>query len=398
MLITEHKKRLDISFDNDAEADISLYKDIYGSHIAIGDEVLGDYPEITKVEDYLYEITVDEMDEEYVVDFLRTPAGYCSEVRNGNFIGRNFDWVFSNDVEFIVRTLPQPGRYASIGVCNSLITKAEMDAKKYSEHLKLVPFEMNDGINECGVYCGINIVPRGDKGLTIGTNPGLKKLPNVAIPRFVLDKASSAKEAVALLNTRDIYSIVYGDEAIETHVLIADAEDTFIVEFIDNKLVAIPYEDKKAIMTNFYLSGWNGEIKAKWLGNTDEEIKTTGLTDHADGLERYLILEDGLDSVTSIDSAIDLMKSVFYTKAYDTTMNPFWYSELTGTLGRTIYSTEEDFAPIVDVWVQMYEHRERENSQTWQTVHCSCYDIANKSFKIIAQEGSTEHEYSLNVN
>lgn len=218
------------------------------------------------------------------------------------------------------------------------------------------------------------------------------------MPRLVMDKASSAKEAVKLLDRYNIHSVKYDGEVIELHALIADAEDTFIVEFVNNKMNVIPYEDKKAIMTNFYLTDWNGEVKAKWFDNTDEEIKETGLTNHAEGLERYLILQNGLDNVSSIDSAMDLMKQVKFTKAYDKSMNPFWYSELVGARGLTIYNTKEEYEPVVDIFIRMFEERTRENTSTWQTVHCSCYDIINKEFKVVAQEGSTVHEYSLVTN
>ena len=316
------------------------------------------------MEDYLYEITVNDYDEDYLLETLSSPFGACSEVRNGKYVGRSYDWTFSHSCEFIVKTPAKSGRYASVGVSSVNVTEQEITDKNYNEKLKLIPYQLLDGVNEHSVYCGINVVPAGDKGFTTGTNKGKKRLPNIAIPRLVMDKASSAKEAIRLLENRDVYSVYYEGEYIELHALICDATDTFIVEFDHNKMVVNSYDNQKAIMTNFYVTDWNGTIAAKWLGNTDEEIKATGLTPHAEGLERYLILQEGLDNVNSIDSAMTLMDKVKFTKAYDKNTNPFWYSELVGARNLTIYNTAEEYAPIVDIFIDMFNNRDRNNPIT----------------------------------
>ena len=321
--------------------------------------------------------------------------GACSEIRNGNFIARSYDWNYSNNCGYLVRTPAKAGRHASIGISSVNVTEQEMSSKIYNENLKLIPYQLLDGINDCGVYCGTNVVPAGDKGITTGTHPGKENLPQIAIPRLVVDKAGSAKEAIKLLENRNIYSIVYDGTFIELHMLICDKDDTFIVEFVNNEMVVNSYEDQKAIMTNFYVSGWNGEIKAKWLGNTDEEIKETGLTNHADGLERYNILKDGMNSMTSLDTSMKLIKEVLYTKAYDKSMNPFWYSELVGSRGLTIYNTAEEYAPVVDIFVQRYEERDRNNPITWQSVHQSVYDLEKREMWVTVQEGEEIHKYTL---
>lgn len=395
MLITEKQNKLNIDFNKDNAPDISTWKDIYGSHLKVGNKVYGDFPQIDKVTDYLYEITIDEYDEDYAQETLSNIFGACSEVRNGNIIGRNYDWYYSNNVEFVVRVPAKGSRHESIGVSSVNVTQAEMTAEQYNEKLKLIPYETLDGVNDCGVYCGTNVVPVGDKGYTTGTNKKGKDLPNISIVRFVLDNATSAKHAIQLLKDRNIYAVKYDNQLIELHCLIADAEDTFIVEFVNNEMVVLPYTNKKAIMTNFYQSDWNGQIKAKWLGDTDDGIRATGLTDHAEGLERYLILQDKIDDITSIDSAKTVMKDVLFTKAYDLDTDPFWYSELTGARNLTIYNTALEYAPVVTAFIEMYQNRDRNNPVTWQTVHSSAYDIANRILKVSVQEADTVYMYSL---
>ena len=65
--------------------------------------------QIEKVQDYLYEINYnDEFDWEYGQGFLTSRyananAGKCSSVRNGNFVGRNYDWYYDEASDFINR-------------------------------------------------------------------------------------------------------------------------------------------------------------------------------------------------------------------------------------------------------------------------------------------------------
>ena len=107
--------------------------------VKIGDKIYGDMPELKKVEDYLYEITIDEIDENYYKEVLGYPMGGCSEIRNGDFIGRNYDWKYSNDCEFVVRTLPRKDRCASIGISSVKATEQELSNGIYNEKLKDVP-------------------------------------------------------------------------------------------------------------------------------------------------------------------------------------------------------------------------------------------------------------------
>lgn len=66
MLITEKDKKLNFDFDKDNKLDICAWKDIYGTHLKVGEMVYGDFPkDIKKVEDFFYEITIDEMDRDY---------------------------------------------------------------------------------------------------------------------------------------------------------------------------------------------------------------------------------------------------------------------------------------------------------------------------------------------
>ena len=54
---------------------------------------------------------------------LKEWHGACAGVRNGDFVGRNFDWECSETPEFIVRIPADENHRASIGICNSNMVK-----------------------------------------------------------------------------------------------------------------------------------------------------------------------------------------------------------------------------------------------------------------------------------
>lgn len=396
--------RLDILFDDKNCG--ALWHDIFGTHLQVGSEIIGDTPKITKLEDYLYSININEFDEEYANDVLTKAfpkMGGCSQIIKDNLCGRNYDWTYDNRVTFVIRTDAINVPHSSIGVAQCRIDKATVEKGQYSNYYKLLPFQTLDGINDAGVYCATNVVPAGDKEYTTGTNPKGKLLYAICIPRYVLNSASSARHAIDLLLKCNIKSLYYDNNHIELHFIVKDSVDTYVVETVYNKLHIMSNTDDRfdaipnntPIITNFYLSDWNGQIKTGYRGNSEEEIKETGLTPHADGLERYEILLDGYAGVESVRDMLNLMQSVNFTLSYNPNTNPYWYSEVFVPGARNIYSPIEDFETVKDSMKQMYDNRSRDIPNTWQTVHTSVYDLENKTLTIVCQEGETEHQFTL---
>lgn len=258
------------------------------------------------------------------------------------------------------------------------LTKQIMDAGKAPEIFKALPAITLDGVNEAGVYCNTNVVPAGDKGFTIGTNPGKPNLGQLCTIRFLLDYAESAVNGIKLLNNYNIWAPLKMGE--ECHIMIADAIGTYVVEFVNNEMHVLSdvegdgfdmlpiYNNKPAtLMTNFYLTDYTGgKTKAVFHGDDEAAVIATGLTPHAMGLERYDTLLDLYTAVDSVEKMKTVMDLVRYTKGYDRTTNPYWYSELTANYGdksaygdMTIYRSATDFDPIVDKYIDMYEHRVR---------------------------------------
>lgn len=373
---------------------------------ADGHIVLKKRPVVEKIADYFYVMdydTYDYADGYKYAEGFEYDAGACSAVRVGDLIGRNLDWYYGEEVEVLIRTKATQGRHATIGIAHGSLTKEQVESGKWTDYYNVLPFMTSDCMNDVGVYASSNIVPAGDKGLTLGTNVGKQDLCQIMIPRFVCDYADSAKNAIALLQDMNIFAPL-SKIGYECHILLCDAVDTYVIEFVDNQMSILSSTDDDYdaipndmdIVTNFYLTGWDGNIKAVYAGNTKAEVDATGLTPHSQGLERYTLLADGYDNVVDIDDMGALLEDVKYTLTYNESQNPYWYSEFVdGDL--TIYSTEQDFSDIKAKAIEAFENRTRDK-KTWYSAHSSIYDIENKKLAVYINEDFTKkYEFKLNV-
>ena len=345
-----------------------------------------------KVDDYLYEISYSDFDFDdlsSIADriFLKKgnkPSASCSAVRKDTLFGRNFDWAYDEMPEFIIRTEATPERYASIGIASPIgvFKEKQVDRLLGKLLLKALPIFTVDGINEKGVACCVNVVPPGDCGYTLNTNPAGKHLCAPLIVRLVLDKAGSAKEAIELVRDRNIYTTLMDKLQTEYHFMISDSTDNYVVEFVDNRMVVLEGEE---IMTNFYLARPD--------------------TPHGMGHERYEKIRAGYDSVCGIEDMSNLMRSVWYTGAYDESQDPLWLSDLCSPIEHkdlTVQEISENPEKFIEVFkkkVEKFKNRSRDAETLEETVchsvHTSIYDIKNKVLVISAQESGREHTRSL---
>lgn len=370
---------------------------------------------LQKIKDYLYYIEFIDWDykdgERYFANAFPYIGG-CSVVRNGDFYGRNFDWFYNDNAEFVIRTKATKGRHASIGIAqgNSELTNSVVSTGEWNDALNTIPFITTDGINDAGVVCNINVVPTGDKGRTTGTLPGGESICMPSVVRYILDYADSAKHAVELIKTKvNVWASEDQEKGQECHFMIADNNNTYIVEFVNNEIKVFSDNDTEYdsipndedIMTNFYIDGWNGELITGFDTESGISESDTTLTAHASGVERYKILHDGYNLSGTPGGMFNLMRSVWYTKAYDSEMSPFWYSEYVGDhtgIGfgdLTIYQPSTDFADIVSASINLFNNRIR-NGQTWHTMHTSVYNIREKTLVVCSQE-SEEEKYGFGL-
>mgnify|MGYP003320646798 CR=1 FL=1 len=168
--------------------------------------------------------------------------------------------------------------------------------------------------------------------------------------------------------------------------MLADANKTAVVEFVNNEMVVIEnFVDNKPILTNLYLDGYDGSRES--------------LTDYAMGIERQAILNSNYNKANSEFGMLDLMLAVKYTKAYLSDTTPTWYSEFCGQYGEpygnlTKDSPIEDFEPILQIVRERFRNRTR-NGLTWQTVHTSVYNLEARKLYVIPQENGMQHIIDL---
>ena len=339
-----------------------------------------------KLDDLLYSIRYDDYDyaagERYFTE--NPPSGFsCSAVSKGRLMGRNYDWAIGDKVDFVIFVPAAPGRHASMGVSSSLIPSGVVDSGAESELYEYVPFMTMDGVNDAGLACCVNGITVSDRGKTESTNPGAERLSMAMVVRTVLDHASSVNEAVDILRARDVHSLPKGHmRGFEMHYMVADRNGSAVIEFVDGK-ICVTYGVR--ILSNFHMSG------ARNLADLDR---------HSHGIERYRILSKGYKDVGDRDGMLDLMRQAWYSKTYDRSTDPFWYSEYYNDYTA---KGDGDFGLGDEPQDWMVERIEKVLSRfegkdvvdMWHTGHCSVYDVEEKTLDLIPNETGRRHFFKL---
>lgn len=359
------------------------------------------YSRLENVRPYLYEAWYDKLDYDAAYAWFSTKqppvaAGACSSFRIGNTFARNFDWLYDRGAEFVVHTRCKDGRFATTGVASALpgmfdeVARDRMRTALFS----YLPFTIVDGFNEAGVYISTNIVPneRGNNNYRTPTGESLTTICTAMLPRFILDSFDSALSAVYWL---DEHATMFPSKTLlakgyHQHFLLADAEYTLALEFIDGEFIVVdaPGDTVKGI-TNFHVVDvtFNADGTVYTPADVPTHTPTTenGLTPHGMGLERWNIMA----GFTGTD-ARDLLDALRYTKAYPTATAsaiPAWLTEFVDG-NRTVDSPASDFAHALQVAGELYANRKRDG-QTWHTVHSSVYDMENQLLHLQVQEDTT---------
>lgn len=370
-----------------------------------------------KVSDLLYTLSYDSLDykfgKEYIEKHYRLPELFgCTSVRAGNFIGKNYDWYYNWETDFVVKTKRTKEHFASLGVASSIhgLTKQYMERHNDPSLFAHVPFLIVDGINEHGVYVGVNIVPA-QKGFTTGTTPVIhqrERVCTVMLSRYILDHYSSAQQAVEDIdNYISIYnSTLLMNLGMEAHFMIADSTKTYILEFINNELCAMEFVDINTAMTNFYIYGveFNNDgtvYTPETQDSTHNAIITNHIQSHGQGLERWNIAINNLGNSMTKDGMIDLMRNKLnYNLSYTLEEN-IWYTEFAGFYSNvelTVISDVSEYALIISKAKEAYTHRNRDLDRNgiWHTTHTSVYDLSNKCLYLYdSTEDGKEHVFFI---
>ncbi len=374
-----------------------------------------------KLANQLYEVTYDEYKTDFDMKKLAdkgfsnvTFLGGCSAAKKGQFLGRNLDFIAGDAAEIVVRTTNKNGRYATIGVFGGMLwlNSEMMDAGLTdADVLEFIPHFIVDGMKEKGVAVEFNVVNTLDTGagFTLHTNPGKKEVSQYFLPRYLLDRAASADEAIEILKNIDVVSPnpdIGGIKASnhELHFMICDKDKSYVVELNNSKpegekLIVMPGEN---ILTNYYLH----------LSDYEKGI----YPDYSIGIERYRKLKDNFDTVNSVETMKKLMQSVKYTNVnrldgefapganfdnpytcfseqFSSGDNPINYSnyrkhfqEIMADMKRT----EEELKEILK------DPKMKNPKAHWVTSHNTVYDLKNKTMTVAIYERFDKYyNYSL---
>lgn len=393
---------------------------------------------IKKYSDFVYEIEyIDDLDYELAMQeyakrkpvppnglmtkkkFARHPKPFaCSGVRNGNFYGRNFDWIYNDDIEFIIHIGAKEGRHASLNVATRVpgLNNQIIDSNEPNDAYKLLPFTTMDGINDAGVVCNINVVPC-DKGYTLGTVPTKNKeyeMCSEMLCRFILDKFDNAKDAVEYVQEHisvfmvdDLYNMNY-----DLHLMCADENETYLIEWANNETIITnmtPDSDStlagKSYMTNFFLHDciFNADGTVYTPGTQDEThnaVDTNNITLNGDGLERYNLIVSKFANANTKDGMRDMMNSLKYSQAYSTKTEPIWCTEFVEDGVASVKTPASVYEAVIKYYEEViYPNKTRDENSPyygcWQTTHSSVYDIEKRKLYIICQENGKELEFTL---
>lgn len=379
----------------------------------------------TQITEWLYGVEYEDFDFNFMVDYIEemfSPIEVgCSEVRKGNYVGRNLDWYITSEATNIIKVdaknrekakglgCVDDARYASIGTTGvtGVYTKEFAQSGMYSDLYQIIPVFQSDGINENGLYIGINVAPTGEMSLDpakwkpfqwgVGaayTNPGSQYTYCVAmLVRVVLDHAASVDDAISIIKEVNWFEPMNFpiDGATQSfHWMVADANKTCIVEFIDNQpqfMVTEQISDASLfnIMTNFsnYVYYKTGEIQ-----------------NFASGYERYSDAVSVYGSVSaSFDGMKDIMQNLWYSKCYTQQQNTegFRYSDIIPDdmsfrefSKHPEWKTEnKEMIDYINDGQNMFKTRTSwytTECPLWFSTHTAVYDIADKQFQIVQHE------------
>lgn len=394
---------------------------------------------IAKIKDYQYDLDYSDIDYVYFEDhkdeaqISPKKLGACTSFWYDGFYGRNLDWAYNKDIEFVVKTPKREGYFGSISVCGGLtdLTRSVMeDGTVNRNSFKLLPFFVRDGINTEGLVCSMNVVPTYNKETISPEVEERHSINSKNLTRFILDRFSTADEAIEYVKSyvKLTNEKTFQDGGYDLHWMIADRNNCYWLETTSTgNWISEQYdtENKKyAILTNFHLNtiDWDtitGELDGKFPTPANyvmgKEPTSLGVDEFGSGLERYNIIVDainvGISSKTDISAA---MKSVKYSSLYNSNELDFDHTYLTELVGDyteqggsviTVDTAKDSFQDVWNAACANWEsyiddeaRRDQPDGLLWHTTHTTCIDISDKSLNIYFDENYTTYSsYKIEV-
>lgn len=342
----------------------------------------------TRLSDYLYRahyLTVNEaLIKQHFLTKKIDSVPRCTVVKNGRFVGRNLDWLYSRQPDIIVHFDHDDNGFALMG------TASEAD-----RNWTILPGFLQDGVNEHGLFCNINVVPD-DYGNTVKSIPLVSEkdeICTIMVPSYILRHFTNAPDAAGFMQDHlSMFSPkTLKDMHYESHFMVADLDNAYVVEIIDGRVEVTEHN----MMTNFFIHGvtFNENGKVNTQASAVNPVQANGITPFGSGLERYNYIVDNYQSASTRQGMRNLMNGLLYTNAYKPETDPQWYSEFVGhyTNDITLETPVNDpyFQSVLATARGYYEEHDRDAKNFWQTTHSCVYDLERKKMWLVAQEDTS---------
>ena len=351
---------------------------------------------LRRVASGFYHAVYDSLDYAYAQEYFegRSPApaiGGCSVIAAGGMIGRNYDWKRNDEAIFEIHTAAAQGRYATYGIAGSVaaLTVRAVEARKENEKAyRVLPFYMQDGMNDQGLFAAILVVPATGSHTTVPLVEKRDRVCSTMLVRYILDNYSTVSEAVESL--RDYVEIFHPttltEIGYEPHFFLRDADASVVLEFSGSGIVAIQ-SDK---CTNFHLNGVTTNEDGSVWTNADvldgHLPSSQGIEGNGSGLERWNIMNAA--DITDAASMRSLMNSILYSRTYTETEN-VWYSEYTGS-GITVDTPSDDTALIARIEEYRQKYLDPEDPDIWITKQSCVYMPGQNLCRVTVREDDVE--------
>lgn len=338
-------------------------------------------------------------------------------VGKGSLFGKNFDSLYDNTVSFLVSTPATYNRNAVLGLATGIkgLSKDNVltayQEKTYLDGFTVLPYALQDGINEYGLAASLSFVSNDAVGACDGTVPrgtNVVTLYDAMLVRYVLDNFKTLDEAEDfMLNKARIFTspnlTANGLEA--RLVLTAKGESPRIYEWTpdENGLWRVSLVEDYSITTGFYQG--NLVLPSSGFVYTPVDIngtlghspKENGISALSHGLERYNLAKAKYEALGSTEEAVlAYLADLFQTTQYNEYQAPFWYSEYSGIkeLTNEVATTKSTWGKVIQEWKMKFAYRTRvsgeENYGTKQSLYSVVYNLDNKTLTLVSQEKETE--------
>lgn len=378
----------------------------------------------TQLSEWLYGVEYDDYDFDLMAElcdeWINPSGGVCTELRKGNFVGRNFDWFIDREATYLIKingvdtahaadlNYLRTARYASISntgaskVFNQDVAKSGEFSKLYAMLLGIIV----DGINEKGLYVGINAASTGESSYDptlwipgewgIGaayTNPGASNsVLTILLCRVLLDHASSVDEALRIvdgINWYDAKNFLGSGYSQSFQWLIADANKTCVLEFIENKWHATVSSDINTASLATITTNFSNALHEAGI------IQAGG-----SGYERYDEAVAMYNDVPATESGMKkAMQDLWYTKIYTQEQNTpgYRYTDMIPDEVSTIdffehpeMKDDPELVAYINEQQELYRTRDgwyEDDCELYHTRHTVVYDLDNRLYHIMLHEG-----------